>query len=504
MLICAVDVGTTGTKTMIINEYGNKLAYAYEPYSLTTTADGKIEQNANDWWKATTSSIKACIVQLSCQEQISVISISAQGGSLVFTDKEGNPLDYSISWMDSSRGLPFIKPLLEWKSVDWFYKMSGWKLSPSMSAAKILWVKKNKPELLNPGNRIFSTIDFLNYKFTSQFVIDPSSASMTQLFDFRNKAWNISLLSYLGIDQSMLPKIVPTGQIIGELTPASLNECGLQDKVHLICGGHDQYCAAIGSGSIHSGDVMLSTGTAWVSLGIDQHISFDFNGYPGIGNHIVDQMMGRMSTVSTGGVSLEWARGKLFSSSLDNGDIHKISYENLETELVKRIKNASELIFYPHFQGMGYPTWNHSAKASLMGLTLDHDKHDITLAIMEGVVFQVAYGLTYDQKLGFSPQNINLLGGASRSRLWKNIIVSVLDIPVTVFSEADLACYGVAIIASYSLGLIQSYEHGVKTMVKSYSLSPPDTQWREHYLKKFDCFIKGYKSINDFYSDSGG
>lgn len=499
MNICAVDIGTTGTKTIIFDEKGRKRAFAYQEYPLITLSGNRIEQKAEDWWRTTAKTIKSCVEQIGKNEQVIAISLSTQGGALVVTDSNGNPIGNALSWMDLERSQPYIETLLNMRDSDWFYKMSGWKLSPSMCAAKLLWMYDNHPNLFKKGNKFLSTIDYVTFKLTGRFVIDPTNAATMQTFDITNQDWSEELLELLNVERSMWPEIVPCGQAIGELKKEALADCGLSGRVMLYSGGHDQFCAALGAGAVKSGDVMLSTGTAWVPLGVAQHVEHDFKHYPGIGNHIIPNMMGCMCNVSAGGVSLEWLR-RLRAVSLPDGQYFKEGLVEIDREAIHRIKNTKDLMFYPYFLGTEYPGWNQLAKATLFGLSLEHDSYDVALAIMEGVAFQAAYAMEGYRNNGIDAREIKLLGGAARSSLWTQIISNINGLPITTFSEPNVACVGAAAIAGMGCGIFDSYTEGINKMVQSNTIPAPEGELREYYIDKYKRFKEGLEAIDGYYS----
>ena len=287
MYVLAVDIGTTGTKAMIVDHKGSMIATAYEGYSLITPGDGYVEQNAEDWWNAFLSTSIKCIQAIDDKQNIQAISMSTQGGSLVPVDKENKPLCNAIVWMDS-RGDRIRDDMLRLKEDQWFYSKSGWKLLSGLNAVKIQWLRLKQPEIFQKTYKFLTTLDYINMKLTGRYVIDPTNAGITNLMNLADKTWDKDILDFLDISSDRLPEVLPSGGVIGTITKSASELLGLDVNTLLINGGHDQYCSAVGAGAINEGDMILSTGTAWVALAISEKLFFDQVNNVSIGAHIIN------------------------------------------------------------------------------------------------------------------------------------------------------------------------------------------------------------------------
>ena len=260
MYVIGIDIGTTGTKSMLIDDTGVILKTSYRSYGLIKSGENIVEQKAKDWWDSLVETVRECTENVNDRHNILALSISSQGGSLVSVDEKGNPLSNVIVWMDK-RGIDQRNDLLNLHPDKFYYEKTGWKLSSGGGLIQIKLLKQNDLNLFERTYKFLSTIDFINFKLTGRYAIDHTNAAMTHLMDINKGAWDEELLGAAGIYEKKLSEVIETGIPVGQLTANAAKELGLTTSVKVISGGHDQYCAAIGAGAAEDGELFLSA--AW-------------------------------------------------------------------------------------------------------------------------------------------------------------------------------------------------------------------------------------------------
>jgi len=497
--ILGADIGTTGTKTMLIGEAGAREGYAYQEYPLITLADGGIEQRAQDWWLTLAGTVREATAGIAGKHQIKALSLSTQGGSCVLLDGNDEPLINAHSWMDNRPD----SVLGAFSDMDerYFYQASGWRLSGLMMAARAVWFRRNRPEAWARAKRYLTTADYVNLRLTGRAAIDPTNAAMTQLFDIRTMDWDDKILAAAGVPRSLLPDIVPSGEVIGTLTPAAAKELGLNEGTLVVSGAHDQYAAAVGAGAFEPGDMLLSTGTAWVLMGIAGKLTYDYEDFLGVGNHALKGLFGALTSIPTAGAGLEWYRKNFAEQEMKGGALSRVSFKKLDGAAEARIEKNAGLFFFPQFNGRLFPRWTPKSKASFMGLSLEHDSYDMALAIMEGVAFDMMMNIEAYAAKGFPCEQLKLLGGASKSRLWTDILRDVTGLPLMRFREADVTCLGAASLAAAGCGLFPTVRDAAQTITKGAveCMDAPAGGRREHYAKKFSLYKARLPEVERFY-----
>lgn len=499
MYVCGVDIGTTGTKAMLIDEKGVIKGHAYKEYPLITLPDGGIEQDANDWWATLRDTLREAVAELEDKSQIKAISLSTQGGSAVLVDENGDPLINAHTWMDA-RPAECLGEVTETDARE-VYLRSGWRLSSAALMMRARYLQKTRPDAWAKAYKYLTTVDFVNYKLTGRFVIDQTNAGMNQLMNVTTMEWDDFLLELGGIPARLMPEIIRSGKVIGPLTDWAAQQLGLSASTLVVSGGHDQYCAAVGAGAHDPGDMLLSTGTAWVLLCITGQPPLDTQDHIAAGNHVIPGRYGALTSQPTSGVSLEWFRKNFADQVMKDGDLARISFKDIDAGAAERIYNDGDLFFFPQFKGRGFPRWTPNSKASFVGISLSHDSFDMALTIMEGVAFDTAIAIEAYARKGYKTSALKLLGGATKSKLWTSILSNITGLPIMRFLNPDIACIGAAAMAGAESGVYASIAEGTQAITsdKRELLPAPEGRMRDHYRNKFERYKKLLAKVEDFY-----
>lgn len=500
MYVLGIDVGTTGTKSMLISQKGEIISSAYKGYQLTKPGKSQVEQRAEDWWDALVETVRKCTNSINDKQNIIAMSLSTQGGSLVPVDVNGTPLSNVIVWMDK-RAIAQRQDLLASHGKEFFYEKTGWGLSAGGNLVQIRWIRDNNKELFSKTYKFLSTIEYINFKLTGKYVIDPTNGGMTNLMNINTGTWDPELVCAAGIEIDKLAEVMDSGAEIGTLTHVAASELGLDKSVKVINGGHDQYCTAVSAGAFSTGQVFLATGTAWVILGTFKEPIYDNVTHIAPGRHIVKDLWGGMVTVPTGGVSMEWFKDnfalKLQSS---DGESQSESFKEIDQKASQLMERAESLFFYPYYSGSRYPNYSENSKASFMGLGLEHTRYDMALSIMEGVAFEAYSSIEHFDEKGCSADVLRVLGGASKSDLWTNIISAVAARPVLRFKEADFACIGAGIVAGVGCGMFKDYKEGYESTIRGGTQIEATKELKDYYKIKYNRYRKGINAIDNYYN----
>lgn len=483
MYIIGLDIGTTGTKALLVDSADGSVAgRGYCGYSLITEGD-RVEQDATDWIKASRFAIQEAIRENEAKP-VSAISISSQGASMAIVDESGTPIGNAITWMDS-RARAEATELAQLLGNAYVYHMSGWRIFPTLDAAKILHLRHAGQD--KPGHQYLSTIEIVNRYLTGNAVIDPTNAAIRQLMDIRTGRWDPRMLEVLGITPGQLPDIMPTGALVGGLTQSAARELGLPEGTPVYNGAHDQYCASIGAAAISAGDMLLSAGTTWVVLGLGKQLLYS-ESYIAPSIHPVSGLFGAIASLVGTGVSLEWYKNKFLPD---------ISFDELDQQA--QCREIGDLFYYPYPLGAGYPLWNTNAQAAFIGSNLNHDRFDYACAIMEGAAFGVRRALDDFSQNGCSIHVLKVLGGASKSPLWTRLICDITNTPVQLLQESDACALGAAIIAACGAGVYPDYNTAVAEMVHGAQLLMPSPEKARYYEEKYKRYCSAWDKLSAYY-----
>lgn len=475
-LLLGIDVGTSGTKTMLFSEGGELLGSAYRPYACRTPQLGWSEQDPEDWWRAVCETVRE-VCRNADAARVAAISLSLQGGTVVPVDGAGTPLRPAMVWNDSRCTREQEEFLQTFGSADCLYETTGWQLMSGLPLLQLRWLQNNEPDIFAKAAMFLTVPDYLSRRMTGIAAADLSDAGINQLCDIRRGCYDEKLLSFAGVTEAQLPRLVHTGQVIGPLTAQAAAELGLTTDTVLVAGAHDQYAVATGAGMTRPGDMLIGSGTSWVVTALSDRPSFahglsqSVSGIPGL--------WGSLLSLSSGGVCLDWLRRLTAEGGAP------LSYDTINTEAACRRAAEDGLFFYP-FTGLTVPS-THFRKASLVGLDLSHDRYHLARAVMEGVAFQIGW-MAEAFPTAPSADGVKLSGGAARSPLWCQILADVLGLPVRVPEIADLACVGAAIQAGVGCGVYADPEEGCRRMAVAERVVLPDPAQTARYAAVRDDY----------------
>ena len=481
MYVIGLDIGTTGTKAVVCDENGKILSGGYKEYELSSPKSGWVSQNADDWWNAAVYAIRQA-TEKTDKSKIAAISMSTQGASMLAADADGNALCDVITWMDS-RSAAECDELDRTVGSENIYRKCGWRLAPSLDAAKLLWMKKNQPDVFSSAGCFPSTIEFMNFKLCGRYVTDPTNAAIRQIFDISKREWDDEILDAVGVSKDRLPEVMPIGACVGTLRPQAAVALGLTSSVKVYNGAHDQYCAALDCGAVSPGDMLLATGTTWVILGLCRSLLYTPSHIaPGI--HPVPGVYGAMASLVSAGSALKWYK------TLISGD-----FREMDEQAAVRAESAKDVFFFPYLYGAGFPHNRPDAHSAIIGMEARHTKYDLARALMEGVAFETKTVLdefaSHDMNIG----TLMMTGGAARSDVWSQIVGYVTGCDIYRMDEPETCSVGAAMIAFVSEGAFPDYSECAKVMVKSTKLELPDGEMFEFYREKGEKYAKIRENI---------
>ncbi|MGQ9473411.1 MAG: FGGY-family carbohydrate kinase [Candidatus Caldatribacteriaceae bacterium] len=497
MTFIGLDVGTTRCKAALFDEKGKLIRSAFREYGYTTPFHSWAEQDPEEVWQCVQETLRE--VTRGGNEKPAALSVSAQGEAVIFLDKDGKILRPAILGMDM-RAREESQDLQSHFGAEELLDLSGVPVHPLTSATKILWVRNHEPDIFEKVSKIFCYEDFMLWKLGSLLAIDYSMASKTLLFDRRKKTWSQEVLSYIGIEVSQLASCYPSGVVVGTIREEIAKDLGLPSDLKLVTGGHDQCCAALGSGAV-TGDIAFdNVGTAEVfGVVVDEQEGDvvlrihpqNFSCY----NHVLPRKLLLATLNQTAGLFLRWYRDTL-GKYLVATEPDRNPYEVLTA---KATKKPSSLFVLPHLVGSGTPWIDPLSKAAFVGITLATTEGEIIRAIMEGVVLEQKINVDLFEKQGITFEEIRVTGGCARSRLWLQIRADVFGKPIKTLQCDDASVLGAAILAACGEGLYSSPKEASETMVRVKDVWEPKGENHEFYKERVALYRGLYLALRDIY-----
>ncbi len=495
MYVAALDLGTSGCRTMIFDVAGSVVSSHYEEWESFYPSPVMVEQSADQWFEKLKITIKNAIQKggIDSQEIVS-ISITNQRETIVPIDETGKALHNAIVWQDrrSTQECEIIKQKV---GADKIYEITGLTIDPYFSGSKILWFKLNKPEIYNKTHKFLLVHDYILYKLTGQFYTDFSNASRTMLFDINTLKWSDEIASLLEIDLDKMPTPAESGVDIGEVTSKNTD---FDKKTLVVTGAGDQQAAALGVGVVEPGRIKCTTGTGSFILAFLEEPQYDPQKRVLCSCHAVPGAWVQEASIFSTGSALRWARDIVGYEEREKTENGKDPYD-LMTELAGEIPvGANGLMFIPHLAGAGAPYWNPYARGILFGLTLAHTRAEIYRAILEGVAFEVKKNINVFNELNFKPKELRVTGGGARSKLWNQIMSDVLGIPTFKPELEEATALGAAVLAAAGAGIFPDVGKAADNICK---ISEKHYSNQENNLK-YEAIFEFYQTLYDNINDS--
>ncbi len=492
--LIGADLGSTAIKAGLFDDQGRKIAAHTQEHQLITPCALAVEQDARIYWDTFKVCVKAIMEKSGVDKNdILALSLSAQGETMVFLDEAMQPLHNFIVWMDT-RPQQEANTINSWFTPEEILQRTGQGPITSLyPACKVLWFKKNYPELFSRTKKILLLDDYLFYRMGGVFYGEGSNWCTSYLWDINTRNYWPEMLERLNITPEMLPETVETATPIGTLLPEAAQELGLTPNVRLVMGGLDQSCGTIGVGNVIPGIFSESTGAALVVCSMTESIVLDKNGeLPCFYGVIPDLYM--LHAGGKGGIVLRWLRDTLCTRELEieqQGGAN--TYAEMDRQAAAIPASSDGLVVLPYFGGSGAPVTDQYAKGMIYGLGLQHTKGHLIRAFMEATAINIYCMVEYcEQATGKPVTEIRSLGGGARSPLWCQIKADVLGRPVvTMKNTQDAACLGAAIIAGVGAGVWPSIAKTASRLVEIETIYQPNPAHRAAY----DDQIRRYKLL---------
>ncbi len=373
-----LDISTTGSKALLIDENGVVVATASSPHTLQNPRPLWSEQNPSEWWRAASISIRSVLEKASIGgELVGAVGLTGQMHGLVLLDAKGNVLRPAILWNDQ-RTQSQCDEIHQRIGRERFIQITGNVALTGFTAPKILWVKENELDLYAKAKHILLPKDYVRYKLTGEYAMDKADGAGTVLFDLKSRDWSPEVLDALDINASWMPPTFEGPEFTGCVNEEAASLTGLKVGTPVAAGGGDQAAGAVGVGAVEMGVVALTVGTSGVVFAPTSSALIEPQGRLHAFCHAVPGMWHFMGVMLSAAGSLQWYRDTL-ASNMDFDELLK------EAEFVPA--GCEGLQFLPYLSGERTPHPDPLARGAFIGLTLRHSRAHMTRAVLEGVSF---------------------------------------------------------------------------------------------------------------------
>ncbi|MCM8771713.1 MAG: xylulokinase [Candidatus Omnitrophica bacterium] len=491
--LMGIDVGTTGVKILIIDIEGNLKGSSTVEYPLITPKPGWAEQNPVDWWNATCLCIKKILKKTGIKgKEIRGIGLTGQMHGAVFLDQNNNVIYPAILWCDQ-RTAEECKEINNIVGEDKVFEITCNPVLTGFQAPKILWLRKNKPDIYKNVKKILLPKDYIRFCLTGEFATDVSDASGTSLFDVRKRNWSEEILGKLNIPVEFLPKVYEGTEITGYVKKDVAKITGLNENTPVVAGGGDQACGGVGNGIVEEGKVSVTIGTSGVVFAHSEKVIVDPKGRLHTFCHAVPGKWHLMGVMLSAGGSFRWLRDTLCDEEKKEGKKKKIDPYEIMIEKAKNIPVGSEgLIFLPYLTGERCPYPDPYARGVFFGLSLKHTKSHIIRSVIEGITFGLKDSIEIMKEINLPiGEKFIASGGGSKSNFWCQLMADIFGKNIARLECQEGAPFGAGILAGVGIGLFEDVKSACKKILKEKDIF----LYNEENFKKYENFYRIYKEL---------
>lgn len=494
--LLGIDLGTSGTKTVLFTEGGKPVASYTGEYPLSQPKNGWAEQDPHHWWQACVDGISAVLAKSGIPStDILGIGLSGQMHGLVMLDNEGHVLRPSIIWCDQ-RTQAQCDEMVRRLTLEKIITITANPPMTGFTAAKILWVQENEPELYAKCAHILLPKDYIRYKLTGEFATEASDAAGMQLMDIPKRDWSPEMLSALHIDRSLLAPIYESPDLTGTVHNKAAAETGLAPGTKVAGGAGDNAAAAVGTGVVRQGSAFTTLGTSGVVYAVSDTVSIDPKGRVHTLCASVPGKWTVMSCTQGAGLSLRWLRDTCcapeVAAALEAG---VDPYQIMTKEAMESPIGADGLLYLPYLMGERSPHPDPDCRGVFFGLSARHTRKDMIRAVMEGVAYSQRECVDVFREMNVPINGMMACGGGARSDLWRQMLADLYGCPVSTLAADEGPALGAAILAGVCAGVYTSVEEGSDAIVATADTLSPVSAHTTAYQGYYELYKNLYCSL---------
>lgn len=494
--LLGIDVSTTATKALLIDEQGEVVAVAATEYDFDTPQPLWSEQDPALWWHGAIVSIRSLFSQTGIDPAaIQGVGLTGQMHGLVLLDGEGQVLRPSILWNDQ-RTAAQCDQIRERIGKAKLIQSTGNDALTGFTAPKILWVRDQEPEVYARVRHILLPKDYVRYQLTGEQAMDCADGAGTLLLDLQKRDWSTEVLDALEIPRAWLPTIYEGPSITGRITADAATATGLLVGTPVMAGGGDQAAQAVGVGAVQEGIIALTLGTSGVVFGSVNHPFIEPEGRLHAFCHSVPGRWHLMGVMLSAAGSLRWYRDTIAPG---------VGYDELLQPAANVRPGSEGLLFLPYLTGERTPHPDPLARGAFIGLTVRHTLPHMSRAVLEGVAFGLRDSFELMKGIGLSTiQQVRVSGGGARSPLWRQILADVLGSELVTVNTTEGAAYGAALLAGVGAGVWESVDAACTAAITTTGTTTPNTETSHYYTDAYAQYRQLYPLLKPVFANLAG
>jgi xylulokinase len=494
-----IDIGTSGTKSLLIDADGNILAEASAGYDVESPKPMWTQQDPDLWWNATVKTVRAVVKQSRVKAaEVRAIGLSGQMHGSVFLDKRGKVLRPALLWNDQRTAAECDEITRRAGGRDELIRMVANPALTGFTAPKILWLRNHEPKHFDRLAKVLLPKDEIRRRLTGQFATDASDASGMLLLNVVERNWSTELMGKLELDPDLFAPVYESEQVTGSLLPEVAQQLGLTTDCQVVAGAGDCAAGAVGNGIVRKGVLTASLGTSGVMFIHSDTPEYDAAGRLHTFCHAVHGKWHMMGVTLSAAGSLQWFMENVLKELSARRGVDP--YQVINSEAAHVPAGSQGLFFLPYLAGERTPHADPHARGAFIGLTGAHDRSHMARAVMEGVAFSLRESLEIIKELGVPVREMRASGGGAKSALWRQILADVMNQAACTMNAEQGPAFGVALLAAVGDGQYKNIEEACKATIEVTAKTPPQRAAVKTYDQAFAIYRSLYGHLKESYA----
>jgi xylulokinase len=479
-----IDVSTTASKALVIDEQGAVVATSSHAHDLSTPRPLWSEQDPRQWWEASATALRD-VLKIVAAEDIAAIGMTGQMHGLTALDKHGEPLRPAILWNDNRTGAQ-CEAITEAVGAARLYQIMGSIMVPGFTAPKIAWVRDHEPEVFKQIAHVLLPKDYVRYKLSGAFVCDVADGSGFAMMDNGKRTWSDELVSVIGLPKSALPELCECPEVSAYVSEAGAAATGLKVGTPIVGGAGDQPAGMVGMGVVEEGMASLAMGTSGVSHAINKRYAPEPDGRLHTFCGPMPETWFHMGVMLSAAGSFRWLHDEFLAGK---------SYDEINDMAAGVPAGSLGLLFAPYLSGERNPHPDPYARGAYVGFTLRHGMAHMIRATMEGISFGMRDLFELLRSLGVNPAEAVISGGAVNSPVWRQLTTDIMGIPLYTINTSEGSALGAAILAAVGAGAYADVPAACRAMVRRVETIQPDADGAATYEALYPSFRAVYPAL---------
>jgi xylulokinase len=486
-----IDVGTGGTRALLVSERGEvKAGYTAPHEDMRMERPLWAEQRPENWWEAAQLAIRGVLAEAGASgKQVRGVGLSGQMHGLVLLDEADWVIRPALIWCDqrSQAQVDFVNQTIGRENV---LASTANPVLTGFTLPKLLWVRDNEPHLFSRVRKVLLPKDHLRFCLTGEYASEVSDASGTSLFDVVNRRWSFEMMDGLGLDRGVFPAVYESTEVSGCVRAEAAELTGLEPGTPVVGGGGDQASSAVGNGIVEPGIVSCTLGTSGVVFAHMEKVAYDPQGRVHTFCHAVRGKWHVMGVTQGAGLSLQWFRNQLAPGT---------AYDALTAEAATAPAGSQGLYWLPYLMGERTPHLDAAARGGWIGLTAKHTRADLIRSLLEGVSYSQKDCLDIIEELGVKVESVRVSGGGARSPFWRQLLADIMGKRVVVLETQEGSAYGAALMALVGTGVCASVPDACRVAIREVDSVMPRPAESELYARGHEVYRSLYPALRPLY-----